>query len=117
VAQLKQEVATLERLQRETDARRTEEAQLASWPATYACCSVVSPRLGDVPEALARADAGGARLHERLSWSSARRRRTEGWVRERQYARRAHRLLKQYEEVKEQRDQIVKLGPEGRVHL
>src|SRR6267142_1064214 len=60
VAQLKQEVAALERLQRETDARRT---------------------VG---------------------------------VRERQYAEtKRTELLKQYEEVKEQRDQIVKLGPEG----
>src|SRR6266850_198373 len=36
------------------------------------------------------------------------------WVRERQYAEtKRTELLKQYEEVKEQRDQIVKLGPEG----
>src|SRR5439155_1483895 len=36
------------------------------------------------------------------------------WVRDRQYAEtKRTELLTQYEEVKEQRDQIVKLGPEG----
>jgi len=71
--------------------------------------------LGDVPEALARADAAARGLHERLELveRTAEEERTV-WVRERQYAEtKRTELLKQYEEVKEQRDQIVKLGPEG----
>src|SRR2546422_8485355 len=71
--------------------------------------------LGDVPEALARADAAARGLHERLEAveRTAEQERTV-WVRDRQYAEtKRTELLTQYEEVKEQRDQIVKLGPEG----
>src|SRR6266850_3118645 len=115
VAQLKQEVATLERLQRETDARRTEEAQLAELARNIRMLQRRLTELGDVPEALARADATARGLHERLELveRTAEEERTV-WVRERQYAEtKRTELLKQYEEVKEQRDQIVKLGPEG----
>jgi len=71
--------------------------------------------LGDVPEALARAGCGGARAARAAGAveRTAEEERTV-WVRERQYAEtKRTELLKQYEEVKEQRDQIVKLGPEG----
>src|SRR2546428_554772 len=71
--------------------------------------------LGDVAEALARADAAARGLHERLETveRAAEQERT-AWVRDRQYAEtKRTELLKLYEEVKEQRDQIVKLGPEG----
>src|SRR3989449_56625 len=71
--------------------------------------------LGDVPEALARADAAARGLHERLEAveRAAEEERTV-WVRDRQYAEtKRTELLKLYEEVKEQRAQIVKLGPEG----
>src|SRR5256886_5836130 len=71
--------------------------------------------LGDVPESLTRADAAARELHERLEAveRAAEEERTV-WVRDRQYAEtKRTELLKQYEEVKEQRDQIVKLGPEG----
>ena len=115
VAQLKQEVATLERLQRETDARRTEEAQLAELARNIRMLQRRVTELGDVPEALARADAAARGLHERLELveRTAEEERTV-WVRDRQYAEtKRTELLKQYEEVKEQRDQIVKLGPEG----
>src|SRR2546430_7282680 len=72
--------------------------------------------LGDVPESLTRADAAARELHERLE---AVERAAEGertvWVRDRQYAEtKRTELLKQYEEVKEQRDQIAKLGPQDR---
>src|SRR3989442_8887807 len=71
--------------------------------------------LGDVAEALSRADAAARELHERLEAveRAAEEERTV-WVRDRQYAEtKRTELLKLYEEVKEQRDQIVKLGPEG----
>src|SRR2546430_3386109 len=54
-------------------------------------------------------------MHERLEAveRAAEQERT-AWVRDRQYAEtKRTELLKLYEEVKEQRDQIVKLGPEG----
>src|SRR5206468_223615 len=71
--------------------------------------------LGDVPESITRADAAARELHERLEAveRAAEEERTV-WVRDRQYAEtKRTELLKQYEEVKEQRDQIVKLGPQG----
>src|SRR5204863_9234548 len=81
VARLKEEVAALERLQRETAARRTEEAQ----------------RRGD------------CRSGSRRS-SGPRRRSAPCGCGTRQYAEtKRTELLKLYEEVKEQRDQIVKL--------
>src|SRR5438445_552870 len=61
------------------------------------------------------AEAGARELHGRLEAveRAAEEERTV-WVRDRQYAEtKRTELLKQYEEVKEQRDQIVKLGPEG----
>src|SRR5216117_2985227 len=115
VARLKQEVAALEGLQRETATRRTEEAQLAELARNIRMLERRLTELGDVPESLTRADAAARELHERLEAVErvAEEERTL-WVRDRQYAEtKRTELLKQYEEVKEQRDQIVKLGPEG----
>src|SRR5207247_1727076 len=115
VARLKQEVAALEGLQRETVTRRTEEAQLAELARNIRMLERRLTELGDVPESLTRADAAARELHERLEAveRAAEEERTV-WVRDRQYAEtKRTELLKQYEEVKEQRDQIVKLGPQG----
>src|SRR5438552_2222683 len=63
----------------------------------------------------ARGEAAARGLPERLEAveGAAEEERTV-WVRDRQYAEtKRTELLKQYEEVKEQRDQIVKLGPQG----
>src|SRR6266511_4185285 len=114
-ARLKQEVAALEGLQRETAARRAEEAQLAELARAVRMLERRLTELGDVAEALARADAAARGLHERgeAVERAAEEERTV-WVRDRQYAEtKRTELLKLYEEVKEQRDQIVKLGPEG----
>src|SRR5213595_2990299 len=115
VARLKEEVAALERLQRETAARRTEEAQLAELARNIRMLERRLTELGDVPEAVVRADAAARGLQERLEAveRAAEEERTV-WVRDRQYAEtKRTELLRLYEEVKEQRDQIVKLGPEG----
>ena len=115
VARLKEEVAALERLQRETAARRTEEAQLAELARNIRMLERRLTELGDVPEAVVRADAAARGLQERLEAveRAAEEERTV-WVRDRQYAEtKRTELLKLYEEVKEQRDQIVTLGPEG----
>src|SRR5256885_2055404 len=105
----------LEGLQRETATRRTEEAQLAELARNIRMLERRLTELGDVPESLTRADAAARELHERLEAVErvAEEERTV-WVRDRQYAEtKRTELLKQYEEVKEQRDQIVKLGPQG----
>src|SRR5207245_2645052 len=107
--------AAEQRLERETAARRTEEAQLAELARNIRMLERRLTELGDVPEALARADAAARGLHERLEAVErvAEEERTV-WVRDRQYAEtKRTELLKLYEEVKEQRDQIVRLGPEG----
>src|SRR3989475_375969 len=100
VARLKEEVAALERLQRETAARRTEEAQLAELARNIRMLERRLGELGDVPEALARADAAARGLHERLEAveRAAEEERTV-WVRDRQYAEtKRTELLKLYEE-------------------
>src|SRR5205823_6039563 len=65
-ARLKQEVAALEGLQRETATRRTEEAQLAELARNIRMLERRLTELGDVPESLTRADAAARELHERL---------------------------------------------------
>src|SRR5438128_1007145 len=96
-------------------AGRPEEAPLADLARNIRMLEHRLPELGDVPEALTRAGAAAPELDERLEAveRAAEEERTV-WVRDRQYAEtKRTELLKQYEEVKEQRDQIVKLGPEG----
>src|SRR5438445_811382 len=115
VREVRNGVAALEGLQRETATRRTEEAQLAELARNIRMLERRLTELGDVPESLTRADAAARELHERLEAVErvAEEERTL-WVRDRQYAEtKRTELLKQYEEVKEQRDQIVKLGPQG----
>ena len=109
------ELAGLERLQREVAARQAEEAQLEELTRAAAALERRLAELEGVPERLARAVAEATALEERLQAAErvAAEQRT-AWVRDRQYAEtRRTELLKQYEEVKEQRDQIVQLGPEG----
>src|SRR5437899_9682443 len=115
VARLKQEVAALEGMQRETAARRAEEAQLAELARAVRMLERRLAELGDVAEALARADAAARGLHERLETAErAAEQERPARARGRPYAEtKRTELLKLYEEVKEQRDQIVKLGPEG----
>ena len=115
VTRLKQEVAELERLQREAAARRAEEAQLEELARAAGTLERRLAELRDVDATLARAEAEARQLEERLQ--SAERGLEEertAWVRDRQYAEtKRSELLKLYEEVKEQRDQLVKLGPDG----
>src|SRR5207237_1301751 len=115
VARLKQEMAGLERLQRAAAARQADEAQLAELGRAAGALERRLAELRDVAGELGRADAAARQLAERLQ---AAERATEeertAWVQGRQYAEtKRTELLKIYEEVKEQRDQIVKLGPEG----
>ncbi len=115
VARLKREVAELERLQREAAARRAEEAQLAELSRAAGTLERRLAQLGDAAEALVRADAVARGLQERLeAVERAVEEERTAWVRDRQYAEtKRTELLRLYEELKEQRDQIVKLGPDG----
>src|SRR5438094_2103747 len=117
VTRLKREIAELERLQREAAARRADEAQLAELQRATGVLERSVTELGDVAEVLARATVAARELHERLeAVERAVEEERTAWVRDRQYAEtKRTELLKLYEEVKEQRDQIVKLGPEARV--
>src|SRR5947199_85110 len=115
VARLKQEVAKLERLQRAAAARQADEAQLAELGRAAGLLERRLAELRDVAAELARADTTARQLAERVQAAErvAEEERT-AWVQDRQYAEtKRTELLKLYEEVKEQRDHIVKLGPEG----
>jgi len=115
VTRLKQEIAALERLQRAAAARQADEAQLAELSRGAETLERRLAELGDVAGEVARADAAAHVLAQRVAAVErvAEDERTT-WVRDRQYAEtKRTELLKLYEEVKEQRDQIVKLGPDG----
>src|SRR5437763_1202225 len=97
--------------------RQTAEAGLARAQATAQAAGTERrlAELRDVAAELARADTTARQLAERLQAAErvAEEERT-AWVQDRQYAEtKRTELLKLYEEVKEQRDQIVKLGPQG----
>jgi exonuclease SbcC len=115
VTRLKQELAEQERLQREAAARQAEEAQLEELARAAGNLERRLIELQEVPEELARAAAQAAGINDRLQAAErAVEAERTAWVRDRQYAEtKRTELLKLYEEVKEQRDQIVKLGPEG----
>ncbi len=115
VARLKREVADLELLQREEAARRAEQAQQDELARAI---RGLEQRIGDLAEAAAaleRAETDARGKAERLEAAeaaAAEQRAT--WVRESEYAAtKRTELLKQYDEVKEQRDRIAQLGPEG----
>jgi len=115
VARLKQELAELERLQREAAARQAEEAQLEELARAAGNLERRLAELQDVAEALARAEVEAKEVEGRLQLADrAVEEERTAWVRDRQYAEtKRTELLKLYEEVKEQRDQIVTLGPDG----
>jgi DNA repair protein SbcC/Rad50 len=115
VARLKQELAALERLQQEAAARRAEEAQLAELARGAGGLERRLAELEDVADAITRAAADAQAVAERLQAAErlVEEERTT-WVRDRQHAdTKRTELLRLYEEVKEQRDQIVDLGPKG----
>jgi exonuclease SbcC len=115
ISRLKAELAELDRLQKEEVSRRAEEAQLAELARTMAALERRIVELGGAAAALERAEAEARALAERLEAADQTAEEQQAaWVREKEYAgtRRAE-LLKQYEEVKEQRDKIERLGPEG----
>src|SRR5436309_5476807 len=115
ISKLKAELAELDRLHREDAARREEQAKVTELTRNLDVLDCRIAEQDDAEAALARTSAE-ARVHaESLEATDIVANEQEGaWVREKEYAntRRAE-LLKQHEEVKDQRDKIERLGPEG----
>lgn len=113
---LKKELATLDRQQREDTARQADLAQLAELTRAR---ERLDQRIGELEAtqaALDQAEREARQLTERvaLAEQEVEQQRAE-WIREREAAAtRRSELLKQYDEVKHHRDDIERLGPEGK---
>jgi len=115
VARLKSELGKLERLQGEEAARRAEQAQLDELARATGVLEQRIAALADAEGALERAEQDARHLADRLqATETAASEQRAGWVREKEYtATKRTELLKQYDEVREQRDRIAELGPQG----
>src|SRR3989442_5260268 len=114
---LKREQAVLEHLQKEETARRADEGQLAELMRTIVALNRRIAELVPAMEALAGVEREAAALGERLEVAEqAAEEQRAAWVREKEYAttRRAD-LLKQYDQVKEQRGQNQQARASGHV--
>ncbi|MGH7613180.1 MAG: AAA family ATPase [Gemmatimonadales bacterium] len=114
-AKLKAELGRLERLQREEAARRADEGHLAELARSR---EQGDRRIGELEvaaAALERAEGEARALAERLL--AAEREMGDqraAWARDRQDAEtKRQQLREQWRDVKEQRDRIAELGPEG----
>ena len=115
VSRLKAELLELDRLHREDAARREDQAKVIELTRNLNVLDRRIAELADAEAALARATAEARALAERLEAADKVAQEQQGtWVREKEYAgTRRQELLKLYEEVKDQRDKIERLGPEG----
>ncbi len=115
VERLKRELGELERLQQEEAARRADEGQLEELRRSMAALDRRIDALRTATATLADAEREVLALAQRLE--AAERTAAEQravWVREKEYAAtRRTELLRQYDDLKEQRDKIELLGPEG----
>jgi len=115
ITKLKAELLELERLHREDAARREDQAKITELTRNL---NVLDRRIAELAEAeaeLERVTAQARDVKEKLgSADNAAREQQATWIREKEYAitKRAE-LLKQHDEVKDHRDKILKLGPEG----
>ena len=112
---LEREQEQLEGLQKEEVARRADEAQLKELRRAAGRLDQRLAELLPAEEALAVVEREAKLVAEELA--AAERLAEEArstWVRERQYAEtKRNELREQWKEVKQERDQIVDLGPEG----
>src|SRR2546422_64424 len=115
VERLKRELGELERLQQEEAARRADEGQLEELRRSMAALDRRIDALRTATATLADAEREVLALAQRLE--AAERTAAEQravWVREKESAApRRTELLRQYDDLKEQRDKIELLGPEG----
>jgi DNA repair protein SbcC/Rad50 len=115
ISKLKAELAELDRLHREDAARREDQAKITELTRNLNVLDRRIAELADADASLAKATATARALAERLEAADQVAQEQRGaWVREKEYAgtRRAE-LLKLYDEVKDQRDKIARLGPDG----
>jgi exonuclease SbcC len=115
ITRLKAELAELERLHREDAARREDQAKITELTRNL---NVLDRRIAELAEAeaeLERVTAQARELEDRLAKADAvAREQQTAWVRDKEYAStKRTELLKQHDEVKDHRDKILKLGPEG----
>jgi len=115
VTRLKAELVELERLHREDAARREDQAKITEQTRNL---NLLDRRIGELAEVEAELERVTAQAHELKERLAAADKIAEEhqatWVREKEYAstKRAE-LLKQHDEVKDHRDKILRLGPEG----
>jgi exonuclease SbcC len=115
ISKLKAELAELDRLHREDAARREEQAKLTELTRNLRLLDARIAELADADAALARATKEAHALATKLEAAEKQvEEHQAAWVREKEYAgtKRAE-LLKQYDEVKDHRDKVERLGPEG----
>src|SRR3989440_9608036 len=115
VSKLKAELQELDRLHREDAARREDQAKLTELARNLHVLDRRIAELAQTEAGLAQATVDARALALRLEAAdTGATEQQSGWAREKEYAgtRRAE-LKKQHEEVKEQRDRIAKLRPEG----
>ena len=115
VGQLKEELGRLEELQRHEAARRAEQAQLTELARAQAELEARLQELASADATLARVEREAATVQSRVRVvEQAIEEERTAWVRDRQDAETKRlQLREQYKEVKEQRDLIAGLGPEG----
>jgi exonuclease SbcC len=115
ITKLKAELVELERLHREDAARREDQAKITELTRNLSVLDRRIAVLAEVDTELERVTAQARALKEKLDAADqVTGDQQAAWVREKEYAstKRAE-LLKQHDEVKDHRDKILKLGPEG----
>ena len=115
ITKLKAELLELERLHREDAARREDQAKITELTRNLSVLDRRISELADAGAELERVTAQARDVKEKLgNADKAAREQQATWIREKEYAitKRAE-LLKQHDEVKDHRDKILKLGPEG----
>jgi DNA repair protein SbcC/Rad50 len=115
VAHLKADLAELEVLLQADAARRADQAQLDELARTTQRLQQRIGELADADAALAQAEEMARGLEtSRQAAARAVEEQRAAWVREKEYATtKRTELLTQYDDVKEQRDKIAQLGPQG----
>jgi len=112
---LEREQEQLEALQKEEVARKADEAQLSELRRATTRLDQRLAELLPAEEALAAAEREATLVGEALAVAErAAEEARSVWVRERQYAEtKRNELREQWKDVKQERDRIVALGPEG----
>jgi exonuclease SbcC len=114
-AERKAELTRLEELQREDAARQADQAQLAELGRTRAARERRIAELSSTADTVVRAEREAQELAARLlAAERAVEEQRAAWARDRQDAEtKRQQLREQWRDVKEQRDRVAELGPDG----